>query len=306
MINGYPVNKVFPRDQRNAVSSKRPYAFFLEKELGRSGRIEDVATLFLTNRECPFHCVMCDLWKNTLTESVQSGDIPLQISYALNQLPPADSIKLYNSGNFFDPKAIPYSDHLVIAELVKNFSNVIVENHPKLCTNDCGEFFQLIAPASFEIAIGLETCHEPSLKWLDKSFGLRDFESAVSLLRKSGINVRVFLLLGLPGLSREDSIEWTLRSIAYAANLGVECFSIIPTRSDSPAFQRSKEDGSFFEPTGDQMEETFERALQLNSGRVFMDLWDAKRFFTSSSSTEMRIQRLESMNLSQKISNLST
>jgi len=293
------VSNVFPRGQRNAVSSKRPYAFFSERELSRSGQIEDVATLFLTNRECPFHCVMCDLWKNTLTESVQSGDIPLQISYALNQLAPADSVKLYNSGNFFDPKAIPYSDHSAIADLVKNFSNVIVENHPKLCTNICGDFLKLIAPASFEIAIGLETCHEPSLEWLDKSFELRDFEKAVKLLRNNGIHVRVFLLLGLPGLSREDSIEWTLRSITYAANLGVDCFSIIPTRSDSPAFQRSREDGSFFEPTGDQMEETFERALQLKAGRVFMDLWDAKRFFSSSSSAELKIKRLESMNLHQ-------
>lgn len=293
------MSNVFSRGQRNAVSSKRPYAFFSERELSRSGQIEDVATLFLTNRECPFHCVMCDLWKNTLTESVQPGDIPLQISYALNQLAPADSVKLYNSGNFFDPKAIPYSDHRAIADLVKNFSNVIVENHPKLCTNICDDFLKLIAPASFEIAIGLETCHEPSLEWLDKSFELRDFEDAVKLLRNSGIHVRVFLLLGLPGLSREDSIEWTLRSITYAANLGVDCFSIIPTRSDSPAFQRSREDGSFFEPTGDQMEETFERALQLKAGRVFMDLWDAKRFFSSNSSAELKIKRLESMNLHQ-------
>jgi hypothetical protein len=244
---------------------------------------------------------MCDLWKNTLTESVQPGEIPLQISYALNQLPPAESIKLYNSGNFFDPKAIPYADHREIAELTHHFSNVIVENHPRLCTNVCNDFMNLINPASFEIAIGLETCHEPSLKWLDKSFELRDFEMAVKLLRNSGIYVRVFLLLGLPGLSREDSIEWTLRSIAYAANLGADCFSIIPTRSDSPAFQKSKEDGSFFEPTGDQIEETFERALQLKAGRVFMDLWDAKRFFSTSSSTELRIKRIESMNLHQKV-----
>ncbi len=75
--------------------------------MGRSGRIENVATLFLTNRECPFPCVMCDLWKNTLTESVQPGDIPGQILFALRELAPADSIKLYNSGNFFDPQSYP-------------------------------------------------------------------------------------------------------------------------------------------------------------------------------------------------------
>lgn len=267
--------------------------------MGRSGRIENVATLFLTNRECPFPCVMCDLWKNTLTESVQPGDIPGQILFALRELAPADSIKLYNSGNFFDPKAIPFSDHAAIAELVRGFSTVVVENHPKLCTNVCVEFATSIAPASFEIAIGLETCHVPSLKWLNKAFELPDFEKAVSLLRKNDIHVRVFLLLGLPGLSRQDSIDWTLRSIEYAANLGADCFSIIPTRSDSSAFDQFKEDGSFFEPTGDQIEEAFERALKLKIGRVFIDLWDAGRFFASAPDSEYRIKRLERMNLSQ-------
>jgi hypothetical protein len=242
---------------------------------------------------------MCDLWKNTLTESVQPGDIPGQISTALAELPSADSIKLYNSGNFFDPKAIPFSDHLAIASLVKGFSTVVVENHPKLCTNICVEFARLIAPASFEIAIGLETCHAPSLKWLNKAFELPDFDKAVSLLRSNDIHVRVFLLLGLPGLSRQESMEWTLRSIEYAANLGADCFSIIPTRSDSPAFDKSKEDGSFLEPTGEQIEETFERALSLKIGRVFIDLWDARRFFKSTPDVEIRIQRLERMNLTQ-------
>ena len=78
----------------------------------------DVATLFLTNRECPYRCLMCDLWKNTLTETVPIGAIPAQIDYALGQLPPARQIKLYNSGSFFDPHAIPPQDHPAIAAQV--------------------------------------------------------------------------------------------------------------------------------------------------------------------------------------------
>jgi len=66
-----------------------------------------VATIFLTNRECPWRCVMCDLWKNTLIDSVPLGAIPSQIDYALARLPAARQIKLYNSGSFFDTQAIP-------------------------------------------------------------------------------------------------------------------------------------------------------------------------------------------------------
>jgi len=296
-----PEVSIFPRLKRNAVSSKRPYAFFLEQETNRQGSIDSVATIFLTNRECPFHCVMCDLWKNTLTESVQPGEIPEQIQFAVAQLHGADSIKLYNSGNFFDPKAIPFSDHYLIAEMVRNYSTVIVENHPKLCTPLCEDFKKLIAPAAFEIAIGLETCHEPSLQWLNKSFALSDFATAVTLLRRSEIFVRVFLLLGLPQLSRSESVEWTLRSIEYAASLGVDTFSIIPTRSDSPAFEPFKKSGQFLEPTGDQIEETVERAMKLNAGRVFMDLWDAERFFSTESSSRSGIERIRALNLSQRL-----
>ena len=86
--------------------------------LRASGEIASVNTLFLTNRECPWHCVMCDLWKNTLTETVPVGAIPAQIEYALARLPTARVIKLYNSGSFFDPRAVPVADYPAIAKSV--------------------------------------------------------------------------------------------------------------------------------------------------------------------------------------------
>ena len=92
-----------------------------------------MATLFLTNRECPFRCLMCDLWKHTLEETVPVGAIPAQIDFALERLPPAKHIKLYNSGNFFDPQAIPREDYAEIARRVRSFDTLIVENHPRLC-----------------------------------------------------------------------------------------------------------------------------------------------------------------------------
>ena len=68
------------RPQRNALDPWRPWAFFVEDEPcamnpvpctlspGSDGLSRvPVATIFLTNRECPWRCLMCDLWKNTLT-----------------------------------------------------------------------------------------------------------------------------------------------------------------------------------------------------------------------------------------------
>src|SRR3954447_1042202 len=97
------------RPSRNALDPLRPYAFHVETEVGAEGRAVDVATIFLTNRECPWRCLMCDLWRNTLEETVPSGAISAQIRHALQEFPAlvhGDSyLKLYNAGSFFDPRA---------------------------------------------------------------------------------------------------------------------------------------------------------------------------------------------------------
>ena len=74
----------------------------MEDERTESGEIAPVATILLTNRECPWRCLMCDLWQHTLAGPTPIGAIPAQIDYALAQLPSARAIKLYNSGSFFD------------------------------------------------------------------------------------------------------------------------------------------------------------------------------------------------------------
>ena len=118
------------RPPKNSVSPLRPYAFLNETEYIATGQTAEISTIFLTNRECPFRCLMCDLWKNTLDVSLAPGQIIQQIRYALGNLPPATRIKLYNSGNFFDARAIPPKDLPGIAALVQCYDRVIVENIP--------------------------------------------------------------------------------------------------------------------------------------------------------------------------------
>jgi uncharacterized Fe-S cluster-containing MiaB family protein len=98
-----------------------PPRFLSNENASERGDVVSVATIFLTNRECPWRCLYCDLWKNTLTETVPVGAIPAQIDYALGRLesnhcgPSVQQIKLYNAGSFFDPLAIPPDDFREIA-----------------------------------------------------------------------------------------------------------------------------------------------------------------------------------------------
>ena len=69
---------------------------------------------------------------------------PHQIEWALNQMPEARHLKLYNSGSFFDERAIPSEDYERIASLVSHFETVIVESHPRLINEKCLHFRDML------------------------------------------------------------------------------------------------------------------------------------------------------------------
>jgi radical SAM enzyme (TIGR01210 family) len=288
------------RGSKNPVDPRRPYAFLVEPECAASGQVEDVATLFLTNRACPFHCLMCDLWRNTTDKRVPAGSIPEQIDYALARLPAARHIKLYNSGNFFDHQAIPPEDHPAIAERVRGFDTVIVENHPRLCGDDVLRFRDQL-DGQLEVALGLETVHEEVLVRLNKRMTLADYERAVTFLRRAEIQVRTFILLRPPFLTESEGAEWAIRSLQFAFDLGVQCCAVIPTRPGNGMLEQLMQAGWFASPGMESMEYVLEEGLRMQRGRVFMDLWDCERFYPCEQCGPLRRARLHEMNLTQRV-----
>ena len=291
---------VAARPPKDPVDPRRPYAFLVEPECTASGHVEDVATLFLTNRECPFRCLMCDLWKHTTDTPVAVGAIPAQIDYALERLPPAQHIKLYNSGNFFDRKAIPPDDYPAIARRVEGFKTVIVENHPRLCDDACLRFRDLLT-GSMEVALGLETIHPVVLDRLNKRMTLGDFERAAAFLRRHDIAVRAFILVKPPFMDEEDGVEWAIRSIEWAFDVGVQCCSLVPTRAGNGIMEQIEQAGLFAPPLPASLERVLEAGLRMRRGRVFMDLWDVERFYTCARCGPVRQARLRQMNLTQRL-----
>lgn len=286
------------RPPRNVVSPDRPYAYFVEPEAAPGGGLVDVATLFLTNRECPFRCLMCDLWKNTLETTLPPGRIAAQIRWALDRLPPARHLKLYNAGNFFDPRAIPRDDYAEVARLAAGFERLIVECHPRLVGRRCRDFHRLLS-ADMEVAMGLETVHPEVLPRLNKRMTLADFDSAVRALRADGIAVRAFILVRPPFLTDDEGLEWARRSLDHAFSVGVDCCSLIPTRAGNGAMDELARQGMFAPPSLEALEQALEYGLSLGAGRVFMDLWDIDHISPAAADRAARIGRLARMNLSQ-------
>lgn len=296
------------RSSRNRLDPWQPYAFVAEQEAGPDGVPVDVATLFLTNRECPFRCLMCDLWQNTLEETVPPGAIPAQIRHALDRLPPPSGrprhLKLYNAGSFFDPRAIPPADYPEIARLCAPFERVIVECHPAFVGERLLQFRDLLrrqqpAPA-LEVAMGLETAHPEVLARLNKRMTLEQFRHAAARLREAGIALRVFILVRPPWLSEAEGLEWAQRSLAFAFDCGATACALIPTRAGNGAMEALAARGEWAPPMLSTLEAALDYGLGLRAGRVLVDLWDIERFASCPGCAETRTARLRGINLSQK------
>lgn len=219
---------------RQVLSPWSPYLVLDEVEADGSGAQIATKTVFLTASTCPIGCHMCDLHHHTLPDATPPGAIPQQIRNATADRPSSDPtprgwIKLYNSGNFFDPRSIRPSDYRSIASLCKKFQRVIVENHPRFGADRLLQFRDLL-DGQLEVAVGLETVQPRWLDRLGKKMTRDDFDRYGKWLRSERVDLRVFLIAGVPGVDVDESIRWTRLSARHAIRCGARHISLIPAR----------------------------------------------------------------------------
>jgi len=279
----------------------RPQGWIEEWEPDAAGIRRRFLTVFLTNRECPWRCLMCDLWRHTTLDPVPPGAIPQQIRIARGAVPGTDGLKLYNAGSFFDPGAIPPEDHPEIVALVRDCRRVVVECHPRLVGPRVDAFARQLPAGVLEVAMGLETAHPEVLEKLNKGMTVADFVTSARFLREAGIAVRAFVLVKPPYLDGAAALEWAVHSARVAFEAGAEVVSLIPTRGGPGVLEELTRRGEFSEPTLELFEAAVERALALGMGRVFADLWDLERFGQGRADVPARKARLAAMNADQRV-----
>jgi uncharacterized Fe-S cluster-containing MiaB family protein len=135
-----------PRPQHDAF---RHQGVVVEDERTADGRVARVATIFLTGRECPWRCVMCDLWRYTIEGDTPRNAIPTQIASARDDLESRGEavthLKLYNASSFFDPHAVPEDDYDPVAAALAGLERVVVESHPALIGPRVDRFLESLA-----------------------------------------------------------------------------------------------------------------------------------------------------------------
>jgi radical SAM enzyme (TIGR01210 family) len=306
----------FVLDRRPSRADHDPWraqGVVVENERAADGTIIRAATVFLTGRECPWRCAMCDLWRYTTVSDTPPGAIAAQIVDALRSLEPTgpDVLKLYNAGSFFDLKAVPVGDYDAVARSAGSVRQVVVESHPALVGDRTASLMNALSQAgagtTLEVAMGLETAHPDALERLHKRMTFGDFARAADRLATLGATLRVFLLVSPPFVPAPEQDEWLLRSVDAALSCGASVISLIPTRAGNGALEALAEDGLFRMPSLLDLERSqalaLQRAAVAGAGaavRIFADLWDLTRFAICTVCLEARRRRLQDMNLHQQ------
>ena len=302
------------REPRPLHDPWRHHGIIVEDERTADGRIARAATVFLTGRECPWRCAMCDLWQYTIAGDTPRGAIPTQVAAARGELRGRHElitqVKLYNAASFFDPRALPEEDYDGVAAHIAGLERVVVESHPALIGCRVDLFLEALnrhctsgAATSLEVAMGLETVHPEALDRLNKRMTVDEFALASEQLRQRGAAVRTFLLISPPFVPADQQDDWLLRSIDVAVASGAALVSLIPTRSGNGALEALAAEGTFRAPRLEDVERSIESALAVrhDRGRVFVDLWDLQRLSACQHCFEARRARLHAINLEQRL-----
>ncbi len=228
------------------------------------------------------------------------GALPAQLARVLEPLerPLPDRLKLYNASNFFDRRAVPAEDVPALADLARPFAGVTVESHASMIGPPAVEFARLLASTGrLEVAIGLETIHPTAAEHLNKRMDLARFDRAAGFLAEHDIDLRVFVLLGVPYVAPDETVEWTVRTAEYAVRRGAAAIALIPVRGGNGELERLAALGHFTPPTLTQLEAALDRCLGFGPAAVAADLWDVDRLSGCPECRSHRVARLRRVNM---------
>ncbi len=202
-----------------------------EKEL-LDGKLVDAFVIILRTRGCYWAqksgCSMCGYVSDCFTE-VTEEDLLDQWSKALEVYEDQPVVKVYNSGNFFDPNEIPpTAREEILKGLGERCDKLVVENLPQLVRKPLLEEATSYC-ANLEVAIGLETASDfVRDHCINKDFTFDQYVKAAQVARECNVGVKTYLLLKPPFLSEQAAMADVIAS-ARAIDGITDTISINPT-----------------------------------------------------------------------------
>jgi hypothetical protein len=264
------IDSLRPEKSRRPLSE--PVGAWTEAEIMPDGRRGTVGTIIINNRQCPYRCVMCGLWRDTVDFTPEVGQVADQVSTALAKLGAVDSIKLYNAGSFFDEQALPREDWPAIARACQRAEWVTVESRPDLIDERAAEFGGLLS-GRLEVAVGLETTDRTVLALLNKRMTPADYERGTRFLNENSIPHRAFIMVKPPLVNEARALELGMASIDFAVRCGATTVSLIPTYITPGAMERLTEAGFAIPPSPWSLYRLAAYGLRRRDVNVLVDTW---------------------------------
>ena len=260
------------RPPKRPPSTRQPVAAFVERETLPDRRCGNVGTIILSNRECPYRCVFCGLWQQTIDHTPKTGDVAAQVEQAIEAFGDVDAVKLYNAGSFFDEEAIPPLDRERIADLCRSFEWVIVESRPELIDARAVQFARTLR-GRLQIAIGIEVADDQILALLNKRMSLRSIRRATQFMQGNGLSLRAFIIVQPPFVAPSRAVELANATADFAAHCGADTITLIRAYSSPGVMEQLLTEGFWVIPDSWAVYDAARHALEQTPAVTLVDRW---------------------------------
>jgi len=224
---------------------KKPVSFWI-KEDRLKDEIGKEFTIILRTNGCNWAlsreggCSMCGYIQDASIKKVSNEMIISQFKHALESklsiIEQDDcnyTLKIFNSGSFFDDNEISMIARKEIYDNINNIKKikeVIIESRTEyITTNKLEEIGKYLKNKHVEIGIGLESADDDVRNhYINKGLKLGDFEKVVEECKQFNVGIKAYLLFKPPFLNEISAIDDCSSSIRYCLDLGIDTISINP------------------------------------------------------------------------------
>jgi archaeosine synthase beta-subunit len=250
-----------------------------------AGETQKRLVVDLPGRGCSWHkisggCTMCGFneklrkvnreWNFSSTDLVKL----FEMAVLLSQKEKPKIVCIYNGGSFLNETEIPLLTQLAIAELTEKDANIetlFIESRPEFITLErLRRLTNILGQKKLEVGIGLEAVTDEVREvYINKGFGLADYETAVKNLKESGVYLLTYAFLKPLGLSEREAIEEAVKTIEYSLAAGSDEVSLSSAFvQKGTKMAKAYERGEFKPPRLWSIVEVIERTAHLGPVKV--------------------------------------
>jgi len=187
-----------------------------------------IIPIFIPHAGCPYRCIYCDQHKISGALNLPSEkDIKFVIDRNLKTIPIGERIELAFFGGTFTllPEKLQQKYLEAVSPYVKNkkISGIRMSTHPEAVTEKSIKLFKKMGGCLVEL--GVQSLDKEVLKKCNRVVDFSTIKSASRIIKKSGLDLGVQVMLGLPG----DTLEKSINTAQKLSELKPKTARIYPT-----------------------------------------------------------------------------